>query len=76
VLGDERRRVGQGDFAALKGEDAFEAFLAEIKFPPNPNRNIDNSLKPQLGKVSLQGDALTLLEQAREVGRRKTSKSP
>ncbi len=28
---------------------AFEALLAEIKFPPNPNRNIDNSLKAQVG---------------------------
>lgn len=28
---------------------AYEAFLATIIFPPNPNRNLDNTLKPRVG---------------------------
>lgn len=38
---------GDGDFTAVE-MGRFDAFLATISFPPNPNRNLDGSLKTSL----------------------------
>jgi len=56
--GDRQRLADfNGTFVELMGHDrqlsdaemaAFEAFVATITFPPNPNRNRDNSLKEEL----------------------------
>ncbi|MDA0802976.1 MAG: hypothetical protein O2819_04375 [Planctomycetota bacterium] len=47
-----------GDDAELTNEEmaAFAQFLATLRFPPNPNRNLDNSLKTSLAASSGTGN--------------------
>ncbi|MFN0135605.1 MAG: YncE family protein [Phycisphaerae bacterium] len=59
-------------FVGLLGSDreltddemnAFQAFLATIKFPPNPNRNLDNTLKTLVGDGNPQAGELLYYNQ-------------
>src|SRR5262245_34695556 len=51
----------QGRDAQLTGAEmaALENFVATITYPPNPNRNIDNTLKTAMAVTGGNGNAVT-----------------